>query len=167
MRLKPTSVVTICTFLFSNSGWEEPYFDLLLWLEVAHSRVCGRIQIRRKQGEMARVTYRRIWPLKLLAFVGVVCLIGCSSHVAPLDPNRTRNLLPFIIEARTTKEEILIRLGTPVNQYENGRILTYILSEDPNGRLKLGFTSDAEVYNLVLVFGPTEILEKYSLLRVQ
>jgi hypothetical protein len=108
----------------------------------------------------------------LLTIIAVVCLIGCSSYIAPLDPNRTRSWLPFLIEGKTTKEEVLNRLGTPVNQYEDGSIVSYILRENLNSQLQVGETGSSrdwkpEIYNLVLVFGPTEILERYSIVHVR
>lgn len=120
---------------------------------------------------MARATHRRIWPVKLLAITAVVCL-GCSSYIAPLDLIRTRSWLPFLIEGRTTKEEVSNRLGTPGNEYQDGRIVSYLLRENRNSQLQVAYTGtgedwNPEIYNLVLVFGPTEILEKYSLVRVR
>jgi hypothetical protein len=107
----------------------------------------------------------------MLSMIAVLAVAGCS-YITPLDPGTSGSWLPFIIEGRTTKEEALNRLGMPVNQYEEGRIITYILRQDLNGRFQVGSTGlgrslSPEVYNLVLVFGPTEILEKYSLLRVR
>jgi hypothetical protein len=121
---------------------------------------------------MARTTHCRILPVKLLAVIAVVCLASCSSYIAPLDPNRTRSWLPFLIEGRTTKEEVLSRLGTPVNEYEGGIIVSYILRENRNSQLQVadlvtGQDWNPEIYNLVLVFGPMEILERYSIVRVR
>jgi len=102
----------------------------------------------------------------------VLGAVGCSSYVAPLEPQTTRSWLPFLIEGRTTQEEVLNRLGTPFNQYEDGNISVYILRENLNSRLQVGDLGrrddwNSEIYNLVLVFGPTKILEKYSLVRVR
>lgn len=120
---------------------------------------------------MATVTHRRILRVKLLAIGVVVCLAGCSSYSAPVDTNRARGLLPFLIEGKPTKEEVSNRLGPPVNQYEDGVILSYVLSENLNSQLQVGtgFRRDRnpEIYNLVLVFGPMDILARYSLVRVR
>jgi hypothetical protein len=102
----------------------------------------------------------------------VVTVAACSSYVAPLEPDTTRSRLPFLIEGRTTKEEILNRLGIPAKEYEGGRIVSYILRENINSQLQVADTGfrrnwNSEIYNLVVVFGPTEILERYSLVRVR
>lgn len=121
---------------------------------------------------MAKVKHRGILLVRLFAIFALVFLSSCTSYVAPLDLNRTSNWLPFLIENKTTKEEVLNRLGTPVNQYEDGKIVTYILRENLNLQLQVGergFRRDwnPEIYNLVLVFGPREILERYSLIGVR
>ncbi len=102
----------------------------------------------------------------------VLAVASCSSYVAPLESQTTRSRLPFLIEGRTTKDEVLNRLGTPFNQYEDGNISIYILRENLNSQLQVGDLGrredwNPEIYNLVLVFGPTEILQKYSLVRVR
>jgi hypothetical protein len=109
--------------------------------------------------------------VRLLTVTVAVWAASCSSYTMP-EATTTRRWLPFIIEHKTTKEEVLNRLGTPVNEYENGMIVSYILRENLNSELQLGDTGfrrdwNSEIYNLVLVFGPTRTLEKYSLVRVR
>ena len=110
---------------------------------------------------------QRLLIKRLFSIVAVLAVVACS-YIAPVDQEKSKSWLPFIIDGRTTKEEVVTRLETPISQYENGRVVTYILYEDSNGRLELySLDNNPKVYNLVLVFGPTEILEKHSLLRVK
>jgi hypothetical protein len=120
----------------------------------------------------ARVSHRRMLRIKLRVIAAAVCLAACSSYIAPVETNRAMGLLPFLIERTTTKEEVLNRLGTPVNEYEDGMIVSYILRKNLNSELQVGDTGfrrdwNSEIYNLVLVFGPMQTLEKYSLVRVR
>jgi hypothetical protein len=109
--------------------------------------------------------------MKLFWMIIVLGAVGCSSYVAPLEPQTTRSWLPFLIEGRTSKEEVLNRLGTPFSEYEDGNISVYILRENLNSQLQVSDFGrsdwNPEIYNLVLVFGPTKIVEKYSLVRVR
>jgi len=84
--------------------------------------------------------------------------------------------IPFIIDNKSNKEEIILKLGEPSWAFENGRILTYRLSIDRKGNvvpLKIGnYKNDpnfsytypvvTRYYSLVLVFSGN-ILEKHSL----
>jgi hypothetical protein len=103
----------------------------------------------------------------LLAFTLMAC-----SYIAPLDPETAKSRMPFLVEGKTSKEEVLTRLGDPANQYEDGRIVTYVMSEDLNSRFHVGQTGPTRslksaVYNLVLVFGESAVLERFSIVRVR
>jgi hypothetical protein len=110
--------------------------------------------------------------MRTLFLIMAFTLLGCSQRRIPIDADVVKSRLPFLIEKRTTKEEVLARLGGPLNEYENGRIATYILRENVNSRFQVGDTGPSktltsEIYNLVLVFGPNGILERYSVIRVR
>lgn len=44
-----------------------------------------------------------------------------------------RDLLDFLEDGRTTREDALLALGDPSASYETGRILTYRLARDDGG----------------------------------
>jgi hypothetical protein len=124
----------------------------------------------------------------------VIGQVGCAAVVAPQSPQIVSQMLPFIRDGKTPREEVLNRLGEPANRYEGGRILTYEMCEDfyLKGRLRLRDSRPdyerSEVrrtnircgssyggynllgqefvlsrYNLILVFGPGDLIERHSL----
>jgi len=81
--------------------------------------------------------------------------------------------MPFMQLGLTGKQEIIDRLGSPTNSYEGGRIITYIVLNGmkccPNSIKcdeKISKGIEGASYRLVLVFGPKNELERYSLVRV-
>lgn len=121
-------------------------------------------------------------------------LVGCATVVTPQDPQIVGQMLPFIRDGKTSREEVLNRLGEPANRYEGGRILTYELCEDnylkgrlrlmeprsndeksdvPRTKIRCGyshggydlFNQDIVLsrYDLILVFGPHDLVERHSL----
>ena len=74
------------------------------------------------------------------------------------------DLLSFIRDGATTREEVLLKLGTPSAEFEGQRILTYEIRIDKKGEAHLIPPLRYRLYhNLVLVFGPDAVLEKHSL----
>jgi hypothetical protein len=80
--------------------------------------------------------------------------------------------LGFIQDGKTTRQEILLRLGTPVGQFEGDRILTYDFVRDQAGEWRrVGTTSLSDwrfnyipgSSSLVLVFRPDGVLERHAL----
>ncbi len=83
--------------------------------------------------------------------------------------------LAFLEDGRTTREAVLLRLGTPSAHFEGDRILTYGVWKSSAGGwirrgrspapsrkgLHLGFQQPTD--DLVLVFDPTGILMRHSL----
>lgn len=96
--------------------------------------------------------------------IGVLLGAGCSD-VVPVDEQTLSEAFPFIRDGRTKKQEVLGRLGAPDNQYESGRIITYLAGmDDRSGHWRVGLYFRAR-YTLVLVFGPDDLLERHSLVR--
>jgi hypothetical protein len=83
------------------------------------------------------------------------------------------DLLSFIRDGMITREEVLLKLGTPSAQFEGQRILTYSILLDKDGKAHLFWPGPSNlvklthkepvIYSLVLVFGPNGLLEKHSL----
>ena len=77
-----------------------------------------------------------------LFLVSALLLAGCATVVVPLEPQLVSERLPFIRDGKTSKEEVLSRLGEPDSRYEGERILTYVMCKDISleGGLRLSQT---------------------------
>jgi hypothetical protein len=96
----------------------------------------------------------------LLVFV----LAACSTPVGHKD------LLDFLSDGLTRREDVLLKLGEPSARFEESRIVTYRLGRDDGGYFPAGGPrSDwsAAPYSLVLVFDSNGILTRHSLVEVQ
>jgi hypothetical protein len=117
---------------------------------------------------------------RVLGFFVVLFLVtGCAYgrlHMA--GEEFAREHLPYLESGRTTKEEVLLRFGTPSAQFEGERILTYRLILDEHKKLSVvARESDPRTgafelwgraeYNLVLVFDERRILIKFSLIAIK
>jgi hypothetical protein len=99
-------------------------------------------------------------------------LIGCATTQI----KGHTDLLNFIADGKTTKEEILLKLGQPSGKFKDEKILTYRLGFDSrNGGyyvVEREFDSFGEPvwikskYSLVLIFDGQNILRKHSLVEV-
>ena len=108
----------------------------------------------------------------------IVVLISCSEKLYIADAAFEQKHLPFLLDQKTEREEIIMRLGEPSWSFENGRILTYRISLDKKGNVNpvrltnnkndSTFSHMAPIsikfYSLVLIFSARNILEKHSLL---
>ena len=106
--------------------------------------------------------------------IAVSAIFSCSQHVAQVGIQDVNQCLPFIQLGVTEKKEIFDRLGNPANSYEGGKIITYIVLDGLKGRQdvincdkEISEGSAIAVYNLVLVFGANNVLERHSLVRVR
>jgi hypothetical protein len=94
---------------------------------------------------------------------------ACSTHIAPVDERIADRRLEFLRAGETTQQEIFQRLGVPAGIYEEGRIVTYLMGEDSDGRLfadRVGSKMRTRnFYELVLVFRTDFVLERYRLIR--
>ncbi len=111
------------------------------------------------------VFLRRLLVLFFLPFL----LIACAQFYVN-DIELQQKCLAFLEDGKTDREEIVLRLGRPESQFENGRIWIYGVYEmllNEEGLLEvckeLYFHGE---YNLVLVFD-RDVLKRYSLLRIR
>lgn len=113
--------------------------------------------------------------LPLLLSFGLAFEMGCVDPSVRQEKARafeTKLLEPLLV-GRTTRQEVLLRLGTPSSVFEGGRILTYDFVVNPAGewhRAGNGQTSGwayphPRAASLVLVFGPDDRLLRHSLVR--
>lgn len=116
-------------------------------------------------------------------FLALAMLVGCTppllrqAHPAELQAE----WLAFLVDGKTTREEVLLRLGTPSAHFEGERILTYAFSRSSTGgwvregKSKAGGTTlvrddsfapayrSYRVSNLVLAFAADGRLARHSL----
>lgn len=113
----------------------------------------------------------RIWGL------GALLLLGCAPPVLQVAGAKdTPDFLAFLQDGRTTREEAILRLGTPNARLEGERILTYAYATSPHGGIWSRRGRDrggkgegvpwdyrGPVHSLVLVFGADGVLTRHSL----
>ncbi len=110
-----------------------------------------------------------------LSFILGLVLAGCATQKPP--PLRGRpDLLNFLQDGKTTREQVITTLGQPSGRFESERILTYQLGYEPrnNGYYVVGRQSTpsgwpvwaATQFSLVLVFDDGGVLRKHSLIKV-
>ncbi len=69
----------------------------------------------------------------------------------------------FIQDGKTTKQEVLDRLGPAQSDYESGRILIYHVYLQDDGRMTLD--KKGTCHACVLVFDMDNLLERHSLVK--
>jgi len=116
----------------------------------------------------------KVWRLRVPGLLCAAFLVGCTPPVLKLAEPAFLHTgrLAFLEDGRTTREEVLWRLGTPNAHFEGERILAYALFRLSDGRwLRQGRQQAAAwgpaysypTKNLVLVFGPDGKLQRHSL----
>lgn len=107
-------------------------------------------------------------------------LFSCGTpHLQPTDPQLLFNseLLGFIQDGTTTREEVILKLGIPTAQFEGEKILTYQLRVDRNGvwhlvAPQINATTGLrqwreETCSLVLAFDDKGVLSRHSLVEAK
>lgn len=113
---------------------------------------------------------KNIFFIALAIFSALLANSCVLSEVRPAGQERTQEI-KFIRDGITTKREILNRLGTPREEFEEGQMFIYMMCRNPANKLSLssdclgGFGCD--VYNLVLHFDIHAILKRHSLICVE
>ncbi|HVM79064.1 MAG TPA: hypothetical protein VMU06_08585 [Stellaceae bacterium] len=97
---------------------------------------------------------------------------ACASYAEPVKNADTLQELGFLQPGITARDEIVARLGTPSQNYENGRIVSYDVYRTPEGRLTVtpaaGKGATGEIfrghrYTLILVFASDGTLDRENL----
>ncbi len=112
--------------------------------------------------------------LPLLFFLGLAFGSGCADPAVMQEKTRAfeSGLLSSIQDGQTTRQEVLLRYGTPSASFEGGRIFTFdFLVDYPSGewrRVESSLLSGWQYIrgsssSLVLVFGPDDRLVRHSL----
>lgn len=139
-------------------------------------------QTRKDRGAVAGCRRRMLLRAYLVFFplTLIVILTGCATpRVQTADTKLlfSSELLGFIRDGITTREEVVLKLGIPSAQFEGEKILTYQLRADQAGKWHLvapqinritGFREwREETCSLVLVFGEDGVLRKHSLVEAK
>jgi hypothetical protein len=91
-------------------------------------------------------------------------LVACA-----VAPKGRKELLDFLADGMTRREEVLAKLGPPSARFEDSRILAYRLASDDGGYL-LATSSGSWAgtdFNLMLVFDRDDVLQRHSLIQIR
>jgi hypothetical protein len=106
----------------------------------------------------------------------LILLLSATSCVTSPNSKGEPELLNFLEDGKTTKQETLLKLGQPSGNFESETALTYRLGFNPNNQGY--YIMDRKVnpsgwpvwygvkFSLVLVFDETGVLRKHALVEV-
>ncbi len=105
--------------------------------------------------------------------VVAVLLTGCATTQV----TGRADLLDFLSDSQTTRQDVILTLGQPSAQFEHERIFTYRLGYEPKNHgyyvvereptTEAGWSTWSHAkYSLVLVFDDAGVLRKHSLVEV-
>lgn len=105
-----------------------------------------------------------------LAALLLVAFAGCATP--PVIPGASPDLLKFLQDGASTREQIMLTLGQPAATYEQEKILTYRLGQNPAQGYYLITPNQLRQwedvrYSLVLILDANGTLQKHSLVAVQ
>lgn len=91
-------------------------------------------------------------------------LAGCARP-----PAARKDLLEFLHDGSTTREQVELALGEPSARFEHSRVLAYRLKKDQAGYVLLPRRDNwASVqYDLMLLFDASGVLQRHSLVEVR
>lgn len=93
----------------------------------------------------------------------LLLLGGCAGN-----PRGEPDLLGFLQDGSTRREDVYLRLGEPSAQYESGRILAFRLAKDEGGLYPVTTPYwPSESYSLILVFDAQGLLSRHALVQVR
>jgi outer membrane protein assembly factor BamE (lipoprotein component of BamABCDE complex) len=108
-------------------------------------------------------------PFPVLVLIALLGLSGCTtSPIHGADPQ----LLDFLKDGATTRDEVVLALGQPSATLQQEHIVTYRIGEDSDKRRFVVTPQVANPwarvnYSLVLVFDDAGTLQKHNLVPVQ
>lgn len=131
----------------------------------------SRLQSRAGRRQLTKVLCCTGASLAWAALLSCVLLTGCATP-----PNARPDLLAFLEPGRTTREEVLLKLGQPSASFEQERILTYRLGQyGEEGYFivspKVAYAGQSASwqnvhFSLVIVFDEQGRLRKHGLVKV-
>lgn len=103
-----------------------------------------------------------------MIFIATVLLCTCRGPVEKLSDRESAEAFPFISDGQTTKKEIRNRLGLPDAKFEDDRIWVYSVGKDRLGKWRVDHgTHGRRDVDVVLIFDPSEVLERHQFVRVR
>jgi hypothetical protein len=103
--------------------------------------------------------------LRASALLLVLVLTACAT-----EPVGRPDLLNFLNDGVTRREDVHLQLGEPSTMYEGSRILAYRLKKDGSGGYTLVGKREnwqGTLHSLILVFDEGGILKRHALVTVQ
>jgi hypothetical protein len=103
---------------------------------------------------------------KAIAGALVLLIAGCATPVQPVAGSEVATKFGFLQEGKTTRQQIIERMGAPRAEFEKDRVLTYWVFENQHGKMDVGTppkSSDGRSYSLVLAFDERGVLLRHSL----
>jgi hypothetical protein len=106
-----------------------------------------------------------------LGVVGTVLIVAGCAEPAPI-PGARPDLLGFLKEGQTRRDEVILTLGQPSATFEKESILTYRVGQDDRQGYYLITPRELQPwanvrYSLVLVFDDKGVLRAHKLVPVQ
>lgn len=110
-----------------------------------------------------RVDLSSQW-LVVIVSVAPAVLLGCVNF-----PTGDPQLLTFLEDGSTTREDTYLRLAEPHAVLEGGSILIYQLDQDEHGYVLMKRRQNAWAgrYSLVLTFDEKGVLKRHSLVKIK
>jgi hypothetical protein len=104
--------------------------------------------------------------------------VGLWKNKYQIPPWEFQKGLAFLIDGKTSAEEVLLRLGVPSRYDKRGRTLTYGMGLGQNGELYVTSSQPARQphvstmsnpgrYNLILTFDTSEVLKKQHIVHAR
>jgi hypothetical protein len=114
--------------------------------------------------------------MKVSRVLFLVAILNLAAGCATTSLKGRADLLAFLADGRTTKDQVWLNLGPPSARFECDRILTYRLRYEPKNKgyqvverstQPTGWPRwDLVKYSLVLVFDEQGLLVKHALVEV-
>jgi hypothetical protein len=105
-------------------------------------------------------------PFRSILVIASAILTGCASQ-----PLGRSDLLAFLADGATPREDVLLKLGEPSASYEGSRILAYRLKKDEGGYILLAHGGPKRWYgvgyNLMLAFDSAGILRRHTIVEIR
>jgi hypothetical protein len=85
-------------------------------------------------------------------------------------PKGRADLLEFLNDGRTTRDETYLKLGPPAREFEQGRIVSWHLARDESGYIPIHAAARGWYgvrYELVVVFGADNVVQRHSMVEMR
>jgi len=107
----------------------------------------------------------RPWAIAVVLGASLGLPAGCATRGAVDDPALIAKL-GFIRPGGANRAEVEARLGAPVQSFEGGRLVMYLVGERDDGRLStIAGLPHGFAYTLFIEYAPDETIARRALLR--